>query len=279
MRPRFCHRQPGTVWAGENKESLVSGGSEPLALVIGGGSGIGTALAAAQRGQGIRTVTWDIAGSHDVTCDVTEPAAIDQAVNLTLRRWGMPTCVTVTAGVGHSGLLADAAPEDFDRVMRVNTRGPWLCMRAWAAAMREREVAGSFIAVSSISARLVDRNMGLYCASKAALSMLVQVAAAEWGAAGLRVNAVAPGVTRTPMLGRGPSATVDGSPWLAGVADRTALGRLGEADDIAQAIVALHAMAWVTGQVIECDGGLSLHSPIDSYGEMLRLRAGGDAAE
>ena len=51
---------------------------------------------------------------------------------------------------------------------------------------------------------------------------------------------------------------------------RTALGRLGEADDIAQAIVALHAMEWVTGQVVECDGGLSLHSPIDSYGEMLR---------
>ena len=72
------------------------------------------------------------------------------------------------------------------------------------------------------------------------------------------------------MLGRGPSATVAGSPWLAGVAGRTALGRLGEADDIAQVIVALHAMGWVTGQVVECDGGLSLHSPIDSYGEMLR---------
>ncbi len=66
-----------------------------------------------------------------------------------------------------------------------------------------------------------------------------------------------------------------GSPWLAGVAERTALGRLGEAGDIAQVILALHDMAWVTGQVVECDGGLSLHSPIDSYGEMLRLRTGG----
>ena len=63
-----------------------------------------------------------------------------------------------------------------------------------------------------------------------------------------------------------------GSPWLAGVSERTALGRLGEADDIAQVIVALHAMEWVTGQVVECDGGLSLHSPIDSYGELLRRR-------
>jgi NAD(P)-dependent dehydrogenase (short-subunit alcohol dehydrogenase family) len=74
------------------------------------------------------------------------------------------------------------------------------------------------------------------------------------------------------MLGRGPSATVEGSPWLAGVADRTALGRLGEASDIAQTIIAVHTMDWVTGQVLECDGGLSLHSPADPYGAMLRAR-------
>ena len=136
----------------------------------------------AYRARGTPTVTWDIAGSHDVTCDVTEPDEIDEAVGVTRSRWGVPTCVTVTAGVGHAGLLADAAPDEFDRVMRVNARGPWLCMRAWVGAMREEGVAGSFVAVSSISARLVDRNMGLYCASKAALSMLVKVAAAEWGA-------------------------------------------------------------------------------------------------
>jgi NAD(P)-dependent dehydrogenase (short-subunit alcohol dehydrogenase family) len=74
------------------------------------------------------------------------------------------------------------------------------------------------------------------------------------------------------MLGHGPSVTVEGSPWLAGVAARTALGRLGEASDIAQAIIALHTMEWVTGQVLECDGGLSLHSPADPYGAMVRAR-------
>jgi NAD(P)-dependent dehydrogenase (short-subunit alcohol dehydrogenase family) len=252
----------------------MSDDAGPLALVVGGGSGIGAALAESYRAQGTPTVVWDIAGPLDVTCDVTEPDAIDDAVGVTRRRWGVPTCVTVTAGIGHAGLLTEASPAEFDRVMRVNTRGPWLCMRAWVDAMVSERAAGSFVAVSSVSARLVDRNMGLYCASKAALSMLVRVAAAEWGAHGLRVNAVAPGVTRTPMLGRGSSATVAGSPWLAGVAGRTPLGRLGEAEDVAQAILALHTMTWVTGHVLECDGGLSLHSPIDSYGEMSRLRAG-----
>ena len=246
----------------------MSDGAGPLALVIGGGSGIGAALADAHRSQGTPTITWDIAGPHDVSCDVTEPDAVADAVAVTRRRWGVPTCVTVTAGVGHSGLLTEADPDDFDRVMRVNARGPWLCMRAWVDAMREQEVAGSFVAVSSVSARLADRGMGLYCASKAALSMLVRVAAAEWGAEGIRVNAVAPGVTRTPMLGRGRAASAEGSPWLAAVAGRTTLGRLGEAGDIAQAVIAVHALDWVTGAVLECDGGLSLHSPIDAYGAL-----------
>jgi NAD(P)-dependent dehydrogenase (short-subunit alcohol dehydrogenase family) len=246
---------------------------QPLALVIGAGSGIGAAVADTLRAGGTTTVTWDIAGIHDVTCNVTEPDEIDEAVGATLLRWGVPTTVTVTAGVGHAGLLVDTAPEEFDRIMRINTRGPWLCMRAWVGAMREAGVAGSFVAVSSVSARVADRNMGLYCASKAALSMLVEVAAAEWGPLGLRVNAVAPGVTRTPMLGNSRAASIEGSPWLAGVAERTALGRLGEAGDIAQAVIALHAMEWVTGQVLECDGGLGLHSPIDSYGEMQRMQA------
>jgi NAD(P)-dependent dehydrogenase (short-subunit alcohol dehydrogenase family) len=235
----------------------------PIALVVGGASGIGAALVDAYRAAGTTAVVWDIAGPCDVTCDVAQPAAIDAAVDETRQRWGVPEQITITAGVGHAGLLTNIEPEEFDRVLRINTRGPLLCMRAWARVMRSEEVEGSFVAVSSISARLVDRSMGLYCASKAALSMLVQVAAAEWGADGLRVNAVAPGVTATPMLGRGASA--QSSPWLAGVAGRTALGRLGQAEDIAPVILGLHAMGWVTGQVVECDGGLALRSPIDSY--------------
>jgi NAD(P)-dependent dehydrogenase (short-subunit alcohol dehydrogenase family) len=242
----------------------------PIALVVGGGSGIGAALVAAHRLAGATAVIWDVAGDHDVTCDVADPAAVEDAVAETRRRWGVPTRVTVTAGIGHAGLLTDVSPEEFDRVLRVNTRGPWLCMRAWVEPMREAQVAGSFVAVSSVSARLVDRTMGVYCASKAALSMLVKVAAAEWGHLGLRVNAVAPGVTRTPMLG--PPSMLDGSPWLAGVAERTALERLGEAGDVAETILGLHEMDWVTGHVLECDGGLSLRSPIDVYGETERAR-------
>jgi NAD(P)-dependent dehydrogenase (short-subunit alcohol dehydrogenase family) len=251
----------------------------PLALVVGGASGIGAAVAAATRERGTTTVTWDVTGDCDVWCDVADPAAIDNAVEETRRRWDVPRWVTVTAGVGHAGLLTDVAADEFDRVMTVNARGPWLCMRAWLDSMREQRVPGSFVATSSVSARVVDRNMGVYCASKAALSMLTRVAALEWAPLGIRVNAVAPGVTRTPMLGRGAAASVEGSPWLAAVADRTALGRLGEAEDVAHVVLGLHAMHWVTGQVLECDGGLALHSPIDAYGEMNRQSDPGRSAQ
>ena len=130
----------------------MNDGAEPLALVIGGGSGIGAALADALPGRGHPDVTWDIAGSHDVTCDVTEPDAIDEAVGVTHRRWGIPTWVTVTAGIGHAGLLADAAPG------RVRPGDAGERPRALAVHARlgrrhaEQGVAGSFVAVSSISA-------------------------------------------------------------------------------------------------------------------------------
>jgi NAD(P)-dependent dehydrogenase (short-subunit alcohol dehydrogenase family) len=133
-------------------------------------------------------------------------------------------------------------------------------MRAWARWYAAQGLEASMVATSSVSARLVDRSMGAYCTSKAALSMTVRVAAAEWGPA-IRVNAVGPGVTVTPMLGAAP---VD-SGWLKDVARRTSLGRLGTADDIAEAVLALHALPWVTGQVLEVDGGLGLHSPINAW--------------
>lgn len=250
----------------------VDNGAQGLALVIGGSSGIGAALVEAYRSQGTAVVTWDIAGEADVRCDVGDPEAVERSVDETRRRWGVPTWVTVTAGIGHGGLLVDVTPDEFDRILTVNTRGPWLCLRGWARVLMAEHRSGSLLAVSSVSARLADRTMGVYCASKAALSMLVRVAAEEWGPAGLRVNAVAPGVTRTPMLGAGAGLNVDASPWLAAVAGRTSLGRLGEPEDIAPVILAVHGMEWVTGQVVECDGGLSLRSPIDPYGEALRTR-------
>lgn len=240
-----------------------------IAVVVGGGSGIGAAVAAAYLDAGRKPLVWDIAGKHDVECDVRDVEAVKDALARTIERAGVPTELTITAGVGHAGLLLDESIEDWDRVMAVNVRGPMLVMRTVARALIDAGEPGSMVTTSSVSARLVDRAMGTYCASKAALSMVTRVAACEWGPHGIRVNAVGPGVTQTPMLGQAPTD----SGWLAAVTERTALGRLGQPADIAQAVLALHELSWVTGQVLECDGGLALHTPIDAYGES--QRAGG----
>jgi NAD(P)-dependent dehydrogenase (short-subunit alcohol dehydrogenase family) len=229
--------------------------------VVGGASGIGAAIAAAQRAAGRTVMVWDIAKPHDIVCDIRDPEQIGAAMADTVERVGVPDQVTISAGIGHAGPLLDLEPDEWDRVMAVNARGPWLVMRAAARAMIDAELPGSILVTSSISSRLADRSMGAYCSSKAALDMLVKVAAREWAPHGIRVNAVAPGVTDTPMLGGAPL----GTGFLKDVADRTALGRIGEPADIAEAALALHQLKWVTGQILDCDGGLSLRSPIGPF--------------
>jgi NAD(P)-dependent dehydrogenase (short-subunit alcohol dehydrogenase family) len=236
------------------------------ALVTGGGSGIGREVAERLRDAGHDVVVWDLSGA-DITCDVSDPDAVSAAMQRTVREHGVPTRIVTCAGIGASGLLLNQQPAHWERVLAVNLTGTWLTIRAGAQAMIDAGVGGSIVAVSSISGTLADRDMGAYCVSKAGVDMLVKIAAVEWGSYGIRVNAVGPGVTRTPML-------VDAQRlpgWVEGLSERTPLGRLGEAADVAGAIVGVLELPWVTGQIVHADGGLALHSPIDAYGQMQRV--------
>lgn len=237
------------------------------AIVTGAGSGIGRRVFELLTAEGDDVIGWDLRNA-EIQCDISDPAAVDAAMSATVERHGIPTRVVTCAGIGASGLLVDESPEAWNHVLAVNLTGTWLTLRAAAKAMISAGAQGSMVAVSSISGTVADRNMGAYCASKAGVDMLVKVAATEWGQHGIRVNAVGPGVTRTPMLER-PEALPG---WVEGLTDRTPLGRLGEAEDVAAAVVGVLALPWVTGQIVHADGGLALHSPIDSYGQMQRLR-------
>jgi NAD(P)-dependent dehydrogenase (short-subunit alcohol dehydrogenase family) len=236
------------------------------AVVTGGASGIGEAVADRLRKAGHEVTTWDINGG-EISCDVSDPESVSAALRQTVATSGVPDRLVACAGIGASGLLVEQDPADWRRVIDVNLTGTWLTLRAVARVMIEQGSGGSIVAVSSISGTLADLDMGAYCVSKAGIDMLVRVAAGEWGPHGIRVNAVGPGVTRTPMLGR--PEQLPG--WVEGLSERTPLGRLGEADDVAHAIVAILETPWVTGQTVFADGGLALHSPIDAYGQINRL--------
>jgi NAD(P)-dependent dehydrogenase (short-subunit alcohol dehydrogenase family) len=238
------------------------------ALVTGGASGIGREVAGQLRDAGHGVVVWDLSDA-DIACDVSDPDAVSAAMEQTVREHGVPTRIVTCAGIGASGLLLNEQPAQWERVLAVNLTGTWLTIRTAAQAMIDAGVGGSIVAVSSISGTVADRDMGAYCVSKAGVDMLVKVAAVEWGSYGIRVNGVGPGVTRTPML-----ADVERLPgWVDGLCERTALGRLGEAADVAGAIVCILELPWVTGQVVHADGGLALHSPIDAYGQLQRVMA------
>ena len=239
--------------------------------MTGGASGIGCEVAERLRAAGHDVVVWDLSGG-DIDCDISDPDAVSAAMERTVRDRGVPTRVVTCAGVGASGMLVDQSPAQWERVLAVNLTGTWLTLRAAALAMIGAEVGGSIVAVSSISGTLADRDMGAYCVSKAGVDMLVKVAAVEWGSHGIRVNAVGPGVTRTPMLPN--PERLPG--WVEGLSERTALGRLGEAADVAGAVVGVLELPWVTGQAVHADGGLALHSPIDAYGQLQRVLGKGD---
>jgi NAD(P)-dependent dehydrogenase (short-subunit alcohol dehydrogenase family) len=236
------------------------------AVVVGGGSGIGLAVVNRLRAAEETVTVWDLVGG-DIACDISDPDSVTAAMAETVGSIGAADRFVTCAGVGASGMLLEQKLDDWRRVLDVNLTGTWLAMRAGAQAMIDAGHGGSIIAVSSISGTLSDRDMGAYCVSKAGIDMLVRVAAAEWGTHGIRVNAVGPGVTRTPMLAK--PEQLPG--WVEGLSERTALGRLGEADDVAEVIVGLLDMAWVTGQTLFADGGLALQSPIDAYGQVQRL--------
>jgi len=236
------------------------------ALVTGGASGIGAATAALLGAAGARVAVLDVAdpptaapGALVLRCDVTREDEVVDAVARVAEEFGGIDAAVLSAGVGGFGALVDLSTAEWDRVLGVNLRGTFLCLREVARAMVSAGRGGAVVAVGSVSGFLADRRMAHYSVSKAGVAALVRVAARELGPAGVRVNAVAPGTTDTPLFAS--TARLPG--YRERVAARSALGAVGSPEDVARAIVALLQLEWVTGQVVAADGGVSLWSPID----------------
>jgi NAD(P)-dependent dehydrogenase (short-subunit alcohol dehydrogenase family) len=236
--------------------------------VIGAGSGIGAATALACAEQGARVVCLDVAASaaqstaQTITdgggaatsrsLDLIDSRAVDAAIaELDAESGGLDGLVC-TPGINVRKPIAVLADSEVERVLEVNLKGTFWAMRAAARTMRARR-RGSIVVLSSIRSLVVEPGQGIYAATKAGLVQLARTLAGELGAAGVRVNAVAPGVVDTPLTG-----PIRSQPdWYDAYARKSALGRWAQPAEIAAPIVFLlsDAASYITGTVLFVDGG------------------------
>jgi NAD(P)-dependent dehydrogenase (short-subunit alcohol dehydrogenase family) len=228
-----------------------------VALVTGGGSGIGAATVELLRARGATVVAADLRAADGVEAlDVTDEAAVDALVASILDRHGRLDLAANVAGTsGVYANVADAATSDWRATLAVNLDGVFFCLRAELRAMRAAG-RGSVVNVASSAGRMGVPGLSAYSASKHAVIGLTKSAALEVAREGIRVNAVCPGSVRTPML-RG---FVGGDEELLEKMGRRApMGRLGEPGEIAEAVVWLlsDASGFVTGNALSPDGGVA----------------------
>lgn len=240
-------------------------------LVTGAAGGIGRAAALAFARGGARVTVSDIsaAGGEEtaamiiqaggeaifVKTDVARPAEVEALIDRIVATYGRLDCAFNNAGIEIEHLpLADTDEEVFDRIMSVNVKGVWLCMKYEIRQMLKQ--GGGVIANTASVAGLVGAPLqAIYAGSKHAVVGLTKTAAAEYGRAGIRVNAVCPGIIRTPMLER---ALAREPRREKGIKKAHPIGRLGEAEEIANAALWLCSdkASFVTGHAMAVDGGL-----------------------
>ncbi|MBN8927276.1 MAG: SDR family oxidoreductase [Rhodospirillales bacterium] len=196
-------------------------------------------------------------GFRPMPCDVAEAAQVAAAFEALAATTPALDALICCAGVLRSGKMAEMPVEEFDRVMSVNVRGTWLCARAAFPLLRQAarpEAPARVVLLSSIAALRPKVISGAYAASKAAVSQLCRVMAAEWAPEGILVNALAPGTVDTPMVRAMADPSVGKGYQPSGVSP---VGRIAQAEDVVDVIQFLlsDAARYVAGTTIPVDGG------------------------
>lgn len=240
-----------------------------VALVTGGASGMGraTSLLLASRGADVVVADRDKAGGEHtvglieersgsavfVHADIADASSVEELVAACVRRGNFKVAINVAGIDGPGAPTADISPDELAQVMDINAVGSYLCVKYEVAAMLKN--GGGAIANTTSGAGLVGiRGLAPYTVSKHAVVGLTKVAALDYAQNGIRVNAVAPGPTETPMFDRW-SAAVPG--FADAVKASTPMGRSAQPLEIAEGLVWLcsDAASYVTGVILPVDGG------------------------
>ncbi|MCI0830965.1 MAG: SDR family oxidoreductase [Chloroflexi bacterium] len=242
------------------------------ALVTGGGSGIGRATSLAYAQEGARVVVADVnveggeetvqlikeAGGEAILvhADVAKPEDTQAMVAQAVEAFGSLDCAFNNAGISGGTdrrLTADYLEEDWDRVVGINLKGVWLCMKAEIPQML-KQGGGAIVNTASVAGLVAITGTVAYIAAKHGVTGLTKAAALEYAKSGIRVNSVCPGYIQTPMV---QGIFVENEGFEERVASRHPIGRLGEPSEIAAAVIWLSsdAASFVTGHNMPVDGG------------------------
>jgi gluconate 5-dehydrogenase len=246
-----------------------------VALIPGGGGGIGAALAEGLAGAGARVVVVgrhheacddavrrvEAAGSEglSITGDVTHEEDAERAVERTVERFGRLDIVVNAVGGGAGNALhpAEEYPRsDWDWIMELNLRSTVIPTQAAVRSMLKAGHGGAILNLSSVRANLgINAGYAAYVAAKGAISSLTRQWATEWAKHGIRVNAIMPTFVDTPQV----ASLLADPAFKAGIVSRIPIGRVGETRDLVGPAIFLvsDAASFVTGQVLGIDGGLT----------------------
>src|SRR5271166_6028350 len=243
-----------------------------VAVVTGAGSGLGlaTAKAFAESGASLVLADWNeqaarsaaeelAAQGHKalaIHCDVADDAQVEAMVEQTVATFGRLDAAYNNAGVQNVlAETADTTRDDYDRVMGINLRGVWSSMKFELQQMR-KQGSGAIVNCSSLGGLIGGNQRGTYHAAKHGVIGLTKSAALEYATRGIRVNAVCPGMIRTPMFDK-MIAEGQGEELNAMLKALVPMGRMGLPEEIADAVLWLcsSAASYITGQSISVDGG------------------------
>lgn len=255
------------------------------ALVTGAARGIGFAIAKRFIADGAKVVLSDVdekvgaeaakslgANAHFIACDVGDAKAVDTLVKSTVAKFGALDILVNNAGIIHTADFLDIAESDFDRVLRVNLKGSFLCGQAaakqMAAQAKSGRKPGAIINMSSVNSVVAIPNQVPYSVSKGGIQQLTKVMALSLAPYGIRVNAIGPGSIATEIL----AGIANDKAAKKRLLSRTPLQRIGGPEEIAgvASFLASDDASYVTGETIFPDGGrLALNYIVDVKDEAL----------